>query len=331
MDTAIVLFGAGDIGARALAYYGRERVSCFVDNDEARVGTTFLGKPVISFKALCGIQSAHRVVISVTRLYLDAIKRQLEGADITQYDCFQTTLDALPLPARPQLEGFHNQYSGRRLFLIGNGPSLRIEDLERLKGENELCFASNKIFKAFMQTAWRPHFYCATDFKVISYYRDDIERLAIPHIFLSDVPDLDIHSGAPAKPFANENIYRFSLYYPPAGAARPPFSDDAARMVCEGFTVTYAMLQWAAYMGFSQVILLGVDASKPPADTAGQPHFLPAYHNTGEVTGRPKTEAALLAYQAAEHYSRSHGFRIYNATRGGQLDVFERVDFEELF
>ena len=38
-----------------------------------------------------------------------------------------------------------------------------------------------------------------------------------------------------------------------------------------------------------------------------------------------------LAYQKAETYSRKHGFRIYNATRGGRLEAFERVDFDGLF
>ena len=37
------------------------------------------------------------------------------------------------------------------------------------------------------------------------------------------------------------------------------------------------------------------------------------------------------AYEAAEEFSRELGFRIYNATRGGKLEVFERVDFDSLF
>ena len=38
-----------------------------------------------------------------------------------------------------------------------------------------------------------------------------------------------------------------------------------------------------------------------------------------------------IAYQYAEKYSRENGFRVYNATRGGYLEVFERVDFDSLF
>lgn len=36
-------------------------------------------------------------------------------------------------------------------------------------------------------------------------------------------------------------------------------------------------------------------------------------------------------YQAARRYAETHGIKIYNATRGGELEVFERVDFDSLF
>ena len=37
-----------------------------------------------------------------------------------------------------------------------------------------------------------------------------------------------------------------------------------------------------------------------------------------------------LAYIAARRYAEKIGVKIYNATRGGKLDVFERIDFEKL-
>ena len=38
-----------------------------------------------------------------------------------------------------------------------------------------------------------------------------------------------------------------------------------------------------------------------------------------------------MAYEAAEKYTESKGIKIYNATRGGMLEVFERVDLDSLF
>ena len=37
------------------------------------------------------------------------------------------------------------------------------------------------------------------------------------------------------------------------------------------------------------------------------------------------------AYEAAEKFSREYGFRVYNATRGGKLEAFERVNIDTLF
>ena len=38
----------------------------------------------------------------------------------------------------------------------------------------------------------------------------------------------------------------------------------------------------------------------------------------------------LAEYDIAQEYAGAHGFRIYNATRGGQLEAFPRVDFDEV-
>lgn len=43
-----------------------------------------------------------------------------------------------------------NKYQGKRCFIIGNGPSLTAEDLDKL--ENEICFAANRIYNIFPKT-----------------------------------------------------------------------------------------------------------------------------------------------------------------------------------
>ena len=49
-----------------------------------------------------------------------------------------------------------------------------------------------------------------------------------------------------------------------------------------------------------------------------------------EAFREPDEMKIFRSYQIAEEYSRTHGFRIFNATRGGCLEVFERVDFDLL-
>ena len=39
----------------------------------------------------------------------------------------------------------------------------------------------------------------------------------------------------------------------------------------------------------------------------------------------------MEGYMCAKEYAERHEIKIYNATRGGKLEVFERVDFDSLF
>ena len=54
-----------------------------------------------------------------------------------------------------------DKYKGQRGFVVGNGPSLKIEDLSKL--EKEVSIASNKIFMIFKDTPWRPQVYSIVD------------------------------------------------------------------------------------------------------------------------------------------------------------------------
>ena len=64
-------------------------------------------------------------------------------------------------------------------------------------------------------------------------------------------------------------------------------------------------------------------------------HFISDYIRPGELEQyrgvSVTTDRPTRAFQKAELYSRAHGFRIFNATRGGKLEAFERVDFDSLF
>jgi hypothetical protein len=96
------------------------------------------------------------------------------------------------------------------------------------------------------------------------------------------------------------------------------------------------MLQLAAYLGFDEIYLLGVDHSNQFAEIRESSHFegylteneMEFYESKGMRNYRANVD---LAYQKAERHALRNGFRIYNATRGGELETFKRVDFDSLF
>jgi len=82
----IILFGAGEIGLKALKHFGDENVECFVDNNKNKVGQTYYGKPVIGVEELAKIVANTEIVISNS--FVDEISQQLKALGITNYSSF---------------------------------------------------------------------------------------------------------------------------------------------------------------------------------------------------------------------------------------------------
>ena len=72
---------------------------------------------------------------------------------------------------RSRLQKFYNTKVGKRCFIIGNGPSLRIEDLERIKDDT---FAVNRIYKIFDKTFWRP---ASVSYTHLDVYKRQIQSI----------------------------------------------------------------------------------------------------------------------------------------------------------
>jgi hypothetical protein len=104
------------------------------------------------------------------------------------------------------------------------------------------------------------------------------------------------------------------------------------------------MMQWAAYMGYAEIYLLGVDhhfsrtcnyseqvvPQQTISGTISSDHFCNDYYKAGESIYVSDVNSTEQAYKKAEQHSQEYGFSIYNATRGGKLEVFQRVDFDKL-
>lgn len=237
-----------------------------------------------------------------------------------------------------KLRAFRNAHRDRRGFLIGNGPSLRIDDLDRLK--NEITFACNKIYLAFDQTDWRPSYYGAED---VLIFRNPETWRAV-RSFTGSVKFFPTYADT-IVPRVPEAIY-FPHVWEDAYPDPPSFSTDATRCVYSGNTVMYLMLQFAYFMGIQELYILGADFNyqmprEVVATHRGDPwmsrvgternYFHPDYHKPGELTGSPHLARQETAFRAAKTAYDTAGRRILNATRGGRLEVFPRVDLDALF
>ncbi|MGN0809547.1 MAG: 6-hydroxymethylpterin diphosphokinase MptE-like protein [Christensenellales bacterium] len=222
------------------------------------------------------------------------------------------------------------KFMGKRCFIIGNGPSLRAGDLDKLR--DEYSFAFNRIYYIFEHTSWRPTFYCTQDVKIAQASFQEIrDAISTPYLF----------APINLKWYEGVDIDTDFFFSPrPAGDRIPDFSENIAAYIGIGNTVAYTAIQLAVYMGFSELYLLGVDHSFQTYqdkdgnvifDPSVKNYFCDQYNHDNEQLYVPKLDLSTLAFIAAQSYAESHPVTIYNATRGGKLEVFPRVDFDSLF
>lgn len=227
-----------------------------------------------------------------------------------------------------------DSHKGERCFLIGNGPSLSPDDLNLLK--DEYTFGTNMVYKIFDQTDWRPSFHCVSDSIYATKLRDELYNNVKSPLFTIEKTyhkmtkrTLDttyVHTIASERYKVKGNIFAYCMVKA---------------------TVLSLAAEFAFHMGFSEIYLLGVDCTNPHA--AGG-HFTNNYTTkeiaqtdisriktrmnkqniTTEQIGEHIIDRSLVVYRLLKKYADRHGIKIYNATRGGNLEVFPRITLEEV-
>jgi uncharacterized Rossmann fold enzyme len=228
-----------------------------------------------------------------------------------------------------KLAALKDTHQGQRAFIIGNGPSLKETDLSKLK--NEFTFGLNRIYLMFPELGFPTSCLVSINDLVIEQCAAEMISLEIPRFFAW-------HSHHHFSQFSpqKETLPTF-LYTTFTG---PGFSRDVCGRVWEGATVTNVALQLAFHMGFQEVILVGVDnnfTTKGPANatvtsTGDDPnHFSPAYFGKGFRWQLPDLETSEIGYRMARQAYESAGRQVIDATIGGKLSLFPKVDYESLF
>lgn len=238
----------------------------------------------------------------------------------------------------PRLRALKNGMSHKkRCFIIGNGPSLNNTDLSLLK--NEVTFAVNGFFLKSQELDWTPTFYIVEDHLVAEDRQSEIIN------FKGPIKLFPAYLGY-CIPAAEDTIFynhRPRKSYPDGF----DFSIDADKVTYAGCTVTFSAMQIAAYFGFEEIYLVGVDASyEIPKDAKNDRsygtsildmssddinHFHPDYFGKGYRWHDPQVNKMIEAYNEAKKVTASKGINIYNATIGGKLEVFPRREYIDLF
>lgn len=206
----------------------------------------------------------------------------------------------------------------KKCFIVATGPSLCIDDLHMLSANNMFCYGVNSIIK--IKEEWTADAYIVTDSQFINDNMKSIEKYNCAYKFIGDS----------CKEYWKKERADSNKIHVTAAGAGIDFSEEIEQKIYCGYkgkgTVTYACLQLAVYMGFSEIYLLGVDCNYKMGSKNN--HFIAEETEDNRDHGE---DAMIKAYEYAKKYADVHDIKIYNATRGGMLEVFERVDFDSLF
>jgi hypothetical protein len=223
-----------------------------------------------------------------------------------------------------------------RCFIIGNGPSIKNQDLTRLMGETK--FVVNSFFLHPEYDLIDPTFHCGADKNIgtdapnaVAYLKN-LDRVAKrARIMLPTDAEPIIRKY---QLFKGRHI--FYLFFSVPGCDQGKIRMDLTRPMSSVSSVSVACILAALYMGFRTIYLLGCDHDWLATTTTYTHFYEKDPYWSYDATVDPyeiNMENQLRLWRSYRHireFALKRGTRIYNATRGGFLDVFPRVEYESL-
>lgn len=221
------------------------------------------------------------------------------------------------------IKDLQDSHLGERCFVVATGPSLTMGDLDLIK--NEFSFGMNSCALALDKTQWRPNVYAIQDEYVYEELNEKLSEIGEDKLkkvwvgnniaSLFDVPkrfnQYPLH-------YLDHKFFHFKGY----GSFK--FSDNCYNCVYSDYSVAFAILQMACYMGFKEVYLLGCDCNY----TQEKKHFIEHKYTGPEVT--VAGDRLIQGHYEFKKFADAMGVKVVNCTRGGMLEVYPRESLEDV-
>ena len=205
------------------------------------------------------------------------------------------------------ISDFKDKHAGDTCIIIGNGPSLRL--VLRPFIDSYVTYGQNKCY-----LNEPPLVNFTPDYYVTSDPDGDID-----HSIVDNMPCVKFTK----KGLGFINAHEFILTRKHIFSTRPDIE------LYEGYSVSFVSLQLAYYMGFTTVLLVGVDHRYKPynPETEDDPnHYTKEYKGKTDFNEKALAKGALYINEsmilANEAYKRD-GRRIVNLTENSNLKMFE--------
>lgn len=236
-------------------------------------------------------------------------------------------------PREAWLHDNAGRHIGQTCIILGNGPSLKNVDQNMLR--RNIVFGTNGVFLHHT-----PDYYVTVSKEYFKNHPEAIRALSCKRKFFTR--EIAAELGATA----NVSILNahWNQYYTAFGFNNPVpfrFSSRAPRTVYLGGTVLFVCLQLAYHLGFTRVVLLGVDhrfpLTSPPAyggalippEAIRTAHFHENYSNMN-YTAHCDIQATERAFTLALRAFTQAGRTLLNATPDTHLHVIPKTNLQAL-
>lgn len=243
-------------------------------------------------------------------------------------------------PLKYGWEKLKNKYKGKTVFLIGNGPSLNKTPLFLLKNEYTMVF--NRFSLMLDRLNWFPSFYSTTDDLVLENIIDEAINLSEIAKY-SFFPDISFRGKVFFKKFPKKNNILWVNQIPKLG-----FSTKLPDVFLGGTTI-FEGIQILKYLGFSKIVLIGVDMNYKIHTTAKKinlagsdivstknddpNHFDPRYFGIGKKYHQPEKHVLDNIFNSLrflrDYVEKSKDFEIVNASIESKLHYFKMINLEQ--
>lgn len=225
--------------------------------------------------------------------------------------------------------------NNKRIFIVGNGPSINNQNLNLLQNEFTIC--SNAFFLKYHELNWRPSIYTV---------EDPLPAKDNYKFFNNDKDSLKVIPNDLKNFFKNPNIcyINFNRFYlNPLDKNWPLFSNNISDVAYWGGSVSFLSIQIAAMFNPKEIILLGTDLSysiprsaiinnSVITSTEDDPnHFNPSYFGKGKRWHLPEVGRMQKGFDKAKEVLDQSGIKLLNATDKGNLKNIRRVNYDDLF
>ncbi len=225
-----------------------------------------------------------------------------------------------PFPSLRRLDALAGSRAGARCVVLGNGPSLRDCPLARLAGRE--IFGVNRGARALDLGLPQLAHLVVSDLQTYTAYAEEIRAAPVASRFYrADV----VGCPAYAEALDREDAVAVPFHMTPE-MQDGHFATDVRLGLFRGYTVVLDAIQLAYFMGFAEVLVLGVDLTWDGGDT----HFYGSGAYERRRIGEMLADRANRGFAVARAAIEAAGRRLWNATPGGRLDALPRVTLEEI-